>query len=444
MKVPSFDLVVIGSGPGGCRAAVQAAKLGKSVAVVERGGYGGYCVHTGTIPSKTLREVASRGGSFKDAFKRMRAVQAEEAAVVEAQLRRNKVQIFTAEASFVDAHVLELAAQGKKATRIRGEHILIATGSTPNRPADIPFGRPGVYDSDSILGLKKAPKTVLVIGAGVIGCEYASIFAHLGAKVTIADRRKELLRAVDAEAAEGLSLSLKAKRVDFVLGQEFSGFFAKGSAKLKWRVGGRVHAYDAVLVCMGRSAVTSPLGLGRAGVALDTRGNIPVDADFRTNVPHVYAVGDVIGVPGLAAAASEQGRIAASRMFGLPCPAFPESFPYGIYTIPEISLVGKREDELTAANVPFVAGRARFKELARGIILGDHDGFVKLLVHRETRKILGVHVLGSTASELVHIGQAAMALGAPVDFLVDNVFNYPTLAEAYKVAALQVVNQLGR
>lgn len=437
----SFDLVVVGSGPGGSRAAIQAAKLGRRVALVERGGLGGFCVHTGTIPSKTLREAAFRGLAFAAATKRMRQVRDAEAQVVEDQLRRNGVKLFRAEAAFSGPH--ELVLRGSRTVKVRAEKILLATGTSPIRHEEIPWATRGVYDSDTILGLRQLPKRLLVIGAGVIGAEYASIFAHLGSQVTLADRRQELLRAVDQEITDALRASLAAAGLRFALGLPFAFLpRAKGSANLKIKLGSRTQAFDAALVCLGRQSGLSSMNLAAAGLAADERGNLKVNDSFATSIPHIYAVGDVIGAPGLAAAAAEQGRIAACRMFGASCASFPGTFPYGIYTIPEISMVGKREEEL--AGIPFVVGRAHFRELARGLISGDEHGFVKLLVHRETRRLLGVHVFGTAASDLVHIGQAVMALDAPVDYLVDQVFNYPTFAEAYKVAALQVTNQLPR
>jgi NAD(P) transhydrogenase len=437
-----FDLVVVGSGPGGSRAAVQAAKLGKSVAVVEKGKAGGSSVHTGTIPSKSLREaaLASRGRSgFSAALDRMRAIVRAESKVVAAQLARNGVEFFRGTASFQSETEIQVGNE-----RIAGQSFVIATGTRPIRAAEFPFRLKGVHDSDSILRIQSLPGSLLVIGAGVIGCEYASIFARLGSKVTLVDRRKELLRTVDSEVVDSLRREFSAAGVDLMMGCEFGPIRqAKGSAKLELLVLGKARRFDAVLVCMGRQPNTEELGTSKAGLELDSRGFVPVDrATFRTKVAHIYAVGDVIGPPGLAAAAAEQGRIAACQIFNKECRSFPDFFPYGIYTIPEISSVGSSELELKEKQRPYVVGRAPFGELARGLIVGDKNGFIKLLVDRQSRRILGIHAIGMGASELVHIGQAVLALGAPIDFLVDNVFNYPTFAEAYKVAALHATNQL--
>lgn len=434
----SFDLAVIGSGPGGLRAAIQAAKLGYSVVIIEKDKAGGASVHTGTIPSKSLREAAlDPTTDFLSAAKRMRGVLAAESKVVLAQLERNEVEFVRGRAEFTGAN--EILVKGRK---IAAKHFVIATGTRPIRNPEFPFHLPNVFDSDSVLSLKKLPASLLIVGAGVIGCEYASIFARLGSEVTLVDRRQELLRSVDAEVIEALRREFKAAGVKLLLGCGLGPIAkVKGSANLEVKLDGRRKTFAAALVCMGRQPNTESLGLDKAGVKMAERGYIEVDRNsYRTSAPHIHAVGDVIGAPALAASSAEQGRIAACRIFQEPCPDFPASFPYGIYTIPEISSVGLLEEEAKKQNIPHVVGRADFRELARGIIVGDRNGFIKLVVHATTGKILGVHAIGMGASELVHIGQAALALGAPVDFLVDNVFNYPTFAEAYKVAALHAKN----
>lgn len=438
-----YDLVVIGSGPGGLKAAIQAAKIGKSVAIIEKHKAGGSSVHTGTIPSKSLREAAlgSRAKSeFSLSVSRMKAIVKAEAKVVADQLSRNGVDFFEAHAAFTGTNEISLDG-GKK---IQGEFFVVAPGTKPIRSTEFPFRKKNVHDSDSVLGLKTLPKSMLIVGAGVIGCEYASIYARLGSKVTLVDRRKELLRLVDHEIIESLQREFLAAGVELAMGCDFGPInAAKGSAKLEVKVNGAKRSFETVLVCMGREPNTKGMGLELAGVTLDERGYIVVDRqNYQTSTPNIFAVGDVIGAPGLAASSAEQGRIAACRIFKEPCPDFPASFPFGIYTIPEISSVGMIERELRDKNIPYVVGRASFKELARGLIVGDKNGFVKILVNPENRHILGVHAIGMSASELVHIGQAVLALKAPVDFLVDNVFNYPTFGEAYKVAALHVVNQL--
>ena len=436
-----FDLVVIGSGPGGIRAAIQAAKLGKRVLVVEKDRPGGNSVHTGTIPSKSLREAAMAGPKprFDLAMARMRQSVETEASVVEEQLKRNHVTLLQGTARFLSPQ--EISVGGRV---IAAPHFVIATGTRPIQQDEFPFGPGGAKESDQILSLRKKPRSLLVLGAGVIGCEYASIFARLGVKVTLADRRNELLRSVDHEVIESLRESFTESGIELLLGATVEKMKpARALRSVRLLLNGKKRGFDQILVCMGRQPNTDALDLDKAGIATDARGYIPVDrATFRTKVPHIFAVGDVIGPPGLAAASAEQGRIAACHIFGQTCQAFPESFPYGIYTIPEISWAGHTESELRERNIPYVAGIAPFAELARGIIAGHRTGFIKLLVHPDTRRILGVHALGHGATELVHIGQVTLKLGAPVDFLLENVFNYPTFAEAYKVAALNAANKM--
>lgn len=434
----SFDLLVIGSGPGGFRAAIQAAKLGKKVALVEREKWGGGCAHTGTIPSKALRQGALEGALFPEAMDRMRKVVAEESQVIHHQLERNGVTLLSGIARFTSPHEIAVGSETLSAA-----NIVIATGARPLRHKDIAWIA-GVHDSDSLLQLKERPKRLLVVGAGVIGCEYASIFARLGSRVTLCDRRMELLRNVDHEVIETLRAEFVDAGVEVELGCQL-GPIEKGESKgtIQVEMGGKRRMFDAALVCMGRTPNVEELELEKAGVSVDERGFIRVErTSFQTSQPHIYAVGDVIGAPALAATSAEQGRIATCHMYREPCGAFPDSYPYGIYTIPEISAVGALEVELREKGVPYVIGRAPFGELARGMIARETRGFIKILVHREKRRILGVHGIGAGASELVHIGQLAMAQGTPVEFFVTNVFNYPTLAEAYKVAALNALNQL--
>lgn len=445
-ETESFDLAVIGSGPGGMRAAVQAAKVGKRVAVVDKNAPGGGCVFFGTVPSKSLREAAlnpGRGG-FKASLERMKKVIAEESRVIAHQLERNGVKFLRGTASFVAQHELEVETAGAR-LRLHAQNFVIATGTSPRRVPEFSSAVGAVYDSDSILGLKALPKQLLVVGAGVIGCEYASIFAELGSEVTLVDRRHELLRGVDHEAVQALQARFGAQGIDVHLGCELGELKkgARGSGKLSLKVGTKTWSGEAVLVCLGRVANTAGLGLEKIGVDCDARGQVKVDPEsYRTSLGHIYAVGDVIGPPALAAASAEQGRIAASRLFVIPSEGIPAVVPSGIYTIPEISSIGQCEPELREKHIPYVVGRASFRELARGLISGQSEGFVKLLVHRDTRQLLGVHAFGHSASELIHIGQIAHTLKAPVEFLVGNVFNYPTFAEAYKVAALNALNQL--
>ena len=447
-----WDLLVIGSGPGGQRAAVQAAKLGKRVLVVERARIGGSCLHLGTIPSKALREaaLAEKGAAqLLTVMSRTHGVIAEEARLIERQLARNTVSYVHGEARFVSPHEVAIkTSSGER--RERAKKVFIATGTRPRRPSDIPFDDERVFDSDSILQLGIPPETMAVVGAGVIGCEYASIFARMGVKVTLFDRKEDLLPSIDPEITAALRLFFSEHGVEFVGGCEHSLVHTicerPGLTKTRMTtvVEGqtRLREFDVALLCLGRVGNVEALCLEAAGLAANDRGLITVNEVYQTAQPHIYAVGDVIGAPALAASSSEQGRIAATHALTGESSPFPKTFPYGIYTVPEISSVGAQESELKARGVEYVVGRAHYRELARGKIIDDDHGFLKLLVAKPDGRLLGVHVFGTSATELVHVGQTAMAFGATVHFFIENVFNYPTLAEAYKVAALNAVNQL--
>jgi NAD(P) transhydrogenase len=458
-----LDLIVIGSGPSGQRAAIQAAKLGKRVAVVERRlRLGGNSIHTGTIPSKTLREavldeLASRPLDMPDPIHpeqhERTAVQhlmdmtarvvGAETAVVREQLRRNDVGLLFGEGSFVDAHTVRV----RDDTTVRdytAEHVIIAVGTTPARPPDVEFDDATIIDSDGILKLKqRVPRTMTVVGAGVIGVEYASMFGALGTKVSIVDQRTRVLDFLDGEIGETLQYLLRRQNVTFRLNEKVAAVErSDGSVKTRLASGKEIRS-ESVLYATGRQGSTDGLGLENAGLEADKRGRIPVDEEYRTAVPTIFAVGDVCGPPGLAAAAMEQGRIATLHAFDQPVHLVPELIPTGVYSIPEIGMVGRTEEQLTQAAVPYVAGVSRWGELARGVMTGDETGMLKLLVSTEDRRVLGVHAIGTAATELVHIGQAVMGGGSSVDFLVAAVFNYPTFAESYKVAALDAVNRLG-
>jgi NAD(P) transhydrogenase len=426
-----FDLVVVGSGPGGQRAAVQAAKLGKRALVIERAGLGGSCLDRGTIPSKTLREAVldprkSHPIALAEVFRHMHGVIEAERNVIREQLRRNHVEVVAGQASFEDANTLRVESPAGAPARFRAERVVIATGTRPCRPAQISFdNNKNVFDSDTIFTIEQKPRRLLVMGAGVIGCEYASIFARADISVVLWDRREELLRSIDPEIVSALRTQLASDGIELRLGTAWP----------------EIESFDAVLVCMGRQGNTETLALDRAGLSHNERGLIEVNEHYQSAVPHIYAVGDVIGAPALASSSSEQGRLAAAHAFGVEAGRFPSSFPYGIYTIPEISSAGLSEEALKARGEAYVVGRARYSELARGRILGDENGFLKLIFDAHTRALRGVHVIGTGATELVHIGQVAMALGGTVDFFVEHVFNYPTLAEAYKVAAYNAFNQ---
>jgi len=457
-----LDLIVIGSGPSGQRAAIQAAKLGKRVAVVERRlRVGGNSIHTGTIPSKTLREavldeLASRPLDVPDPVHpeqhERAAVQhlmdttarvvGAETAVVRDQLRRNDVGLLFGDGSFVDEHTVRVRDESA-ARDFTAENIIIAVGTRPARPRDVEFDDATIIDSDGVLKLKRrVPRTMTVVGAGVIGVEYASMFGALGTKVTIVDQRPRVLNFLDGEIGESLQYLLRRQNVTFRLNEKVASVQRRDGGAATKLASGKEIPSETVLYATGRQGSTENLGLENIGLEADKRGRIPIDGEFRTTIPHIFAVGDACGPPGLAAAAMEQGRIASLHAFDQPVHHMPELVPTGVYSIPEIGMVGRTEEELTDGAIPYVAGISRWGELARGVMTGDENGMLKLLVSTEDRRVLGVHAIGSAATELVHIGQAVMGGGAPVDFLVAAVFNYPTFAESYKVAALDAVNRL--
>ncbi|MBO0802240.1 MAG: Si-specific NAD(P)(+) transhydrogenase [Nocardiopsaceae bacterium] len=456
-----YDLLVIGSGPGGQRAAIAAAKLDWRVAVVERPDMlGGVCLNTGTIPSKTLREAILYltgldqreiyGQSYRvkdeitvaDLTARTQHVVARENDVVRSQLTRNHVAIIGGTARFTGPHEVEVDDGGGRLRRASAEKIVIATGTRPARPPSVAFDDKTVIDSDGIIHLERVPRSMVVAGAGVIGIEYASMFAALGTKVTVVERRDRMLEFCDEEVVEALKFHLRDLAVTFRFSETVSSVEAHQQGAIALLHSGKKIPADTVLYSAGRQGMTENLNLDAAGLAADDRGRIRVDEFYRTAVPHIYAVGDVIGFPALAATSMEQGRIAAHHAFGetVHIPDTPQ--PIGIYSIPEISFIGRTEDQLTEACVPFEVGVSRYRELARGQIVGDSYGVLKLLVSPEDRTLLGVHVFGTGATELIHIGQAVMGCGGTVDYLVDAVFNYPTLAESYKVAALDATNKM--
>ena len=461
-----FDMLVIGSGPAGQRAAIQSAKLDKRTALIERKAVlGGVCINSGTIPSKTLREAvvylsgyrlrSIYGESYtvkqnitvEDLLFRTEHVIRHEIDVTRHQLQRNGVELINAEAVFVDPHTLRLSMVDHSGERtVTAANVLIATGTEATRDPKIPFDCQNIFVSDDILDIKKLPRTLAVIGAGVIGCEYASIFATLGVRVTLVDRQRRLLPFVDAEVVEALDYHLRQNRMTLRFGEAVSGIElvqngAETRVKIRLVSGKEINAEKA-LYSIGRTGATAKLNLAAAGLNADERGRLKVDENYQTEVPHIYAAGDVIGFPSLASTSLEQGRLAACHAFGVEAKSTPALFPYGIYTIPEISYVGKNEEELTQANVPYEMGKAGYREIARGQIIGDSIGMLKILFHRETRELLGVHIIGESASELIHIGQAVMSLGGKIDYFVNTVFNYPTLAECYKNAAFDGVNRL--
>ncbi len=462
-----YDLLVIGSGPAGQRAAIQGAKLDKRVAIVERKAVlGGCSVNLGTIPSKTLREAAlelcgyrSRefyGASYtvkqhitmQDLLFRTNRVIQHEIDVTRHQLMRNDVELLAATASFVAPDTVRLDyVDGASSRSVKARKIVIAAGAENTRTPHIPFDGERIFTSDDILDLDRLPRTLAVVGAGVIGCEYASIFAALGVRVTLIDKRDRLLPFVDKEIVDEFCHHLRENRATLRLGESVDKLEVVGDeAGARVRIhldSGKTIVAEKALYSVGRTGAASQLDLARAGLKPDNRGRLTVDQHFRTAVPHIYAVGDMIGFPALASTSMEQGRLAACHAFGIRAQSAPEWFPYGIYAVPEISMVGKNEEALTEASVPYEIGKARYREIARGQILGDVTGLLKLIFHSETRQLLGVHIIGEGASELIHIGQAVLSFGGTIDYFIDTVFNYPTLAECYKVAAFDGVNRLG-
>jgi NAD(P) transhydrogenase len=463
MGMQEYDLVVIGSGPGGQKAAIAAAKLGKSVAVVERGRMlGGVCVNTGTIPSKTLREavvyltgMSQRelyGASYRvkdkitpaDLLARTQHVIGKEVDVVRSQLLRNGIELYTGHGRFVDPHTV-MVEDPTRAERIevRARYIIIATGTKPARPAGVEFDENRVLDSDGILDLKSIPGSMVVVGAGVIGIEYASMFAALGTKVTVVEKRETMLDFCDPEVVESLRFHLRDLAVTFRFGEEVTAVDIGSAGTVTTLASGKQIPAETVMYSAGRQGQTDHLDLENAGLEADGRGRIFVDdTTFQSKVDHIYAVGDVIGFPALAATSMEQGRLAAYHAFGEPTAGMTELQPIGIYSIPEVSYVGATEVELTRDAIPYEVGTSRYRELARGQIAGDSYGMLKLLVSTEDLRVLGVHIFGTNATEMVHIGQAVMGCGGTVEYLVDAVFNYPTFSEAYKVAALDVMNKM--
>jgi NAD(P) transhydrogenase len=459
--VHDYELLVIGSGPGGQRAAIAAAKLDRRVAVVERPEMlGGVCLNTGTIPSKTLREailyltgVDQReiyGQSYRvkdeitiaDLTARTTHVVTRESDVVRSQLTRNRVAIIPGTARFTGPNEVEVDDGGGRTRKVSADNVVIASGTKPARPASVAFDEKTIIDSDGIIHLERVPRSMVVAGAGVIGIEYASMFAALGTKVTVVERRMRMLEFCDEEVVEALKYHLRDLAVTFRFGETVASVEAHPQGAIALLSSGKKIPADTVLYSAGRQGMTEHLNLEAAGLTADPRGRITVDEFFRTSVPHIYAVGDVIGFPALAATSMEQGRLAAHHACGEQTATNAVPQPIGIYSIPEISFVGRTEDQLTEACVPFEVGVSRYRELARGQIVGDSYGVLKLLVSPEDGKLLGVHVFGTGATEIIHIGQAVMGCGGTVDYLVDAVFNYPTLSESYKVAALDATNKM--
>jgi len=459
----TYDLIVIGSGPAGRRAAIQASKFGESVLVVEKGRrVGGVSVHTGTIPSKTLRETALNlsgwrergfyGRSYRvkqdlsadDLRERLEMTLGHEVDVLEHQFARNQVKTLRGEARFVDDTHIEVTGEGEERITIQGKRFLLAVGTVPFRPDSIQFDGTSVLDSDEILELKNLPKNLCVIGAGVIGIEYATIFSALDVHVTLVEPRDTMLDFIDRELIDDFTHQLRDRGMVLRFGSKVEKVtkLESGGCETVMEDGRKIRS-DIVLFAAGRMGATGPLNLPACGLEVDHRGRLKVEPEtFQTDVPHIYAAGDVIGFPSLASTSMEQGRIAVCHALGREAHKPPEFFPYGIYAVPEISTVGMTEEEVRDRGIAYECGVARFRETSRGQIMGLSSGMLKMVFSLKTRRLLGCHIVGEGATELIHIGQAVLNLHGTLEYFVENTFNYPTLAEAYKIAALDAWNRM--
>ncbi|HXM43968.1 MAG TPA: Si-specific NAD(P)(+) transhydrogenase [Bryobacteraceae bacterium] len=457
-----YDLIVIGSGPAGQRAAIQGAKSGKRVALIERREVvGGTCINSGTIPSKTMREAVLHLSGFEyqgiygvsyrvkekitmgDLGFRVQHVIKTETDITQAQLSRNGIEVIYGTARFVDpTHVRVENSRG--VSDYEAAIIVIATGTKPSMSPKVPLNGRTIINSDQILQMPEIPKILIVVGGGVIGVEYTCMFAALGMRVILVEKRPRLLEFADAEIVEALSYHLRDHRVTMRLNEEVESVEDTPTGVVANLMSKKKISGDALLYAVGRQGNVEELDLPSAGLEADSRGRIPVSPCYQTKQPNIYAAGDVIGFPSLASVSMEQGRIAAATALGIPVHSNPATYPYGIYTIPEISFIGKTEEQLTEDDIPYEVGVAYYREIARGQIRGDTTGRLKLIFNRETKEILGVHIIGEGASELLHIGQAVMILKGTIEYFVDTVFNYPTLAECYKAAAFNGLNKLTR
>ncbi len=460
MQSVEADLAVIGAGPAGQKGAIQAAKAGKNVVLVDRMGLlGGACLHQGTIPSKALRRAIldltgflqsayfgheHRKVSMQDLTFRINKVIEDQNLVLEQQCRDNGVNVVYGSARFLDDRNIEVLDENATPTsQIKTDFTLIATGSRPRHPIHVPQEPNLFMDSDEVFRMPDVPESIVVLGAGIIGCEYATMFAALGVNVLLVDRRDEVLRMVDAEVGVRFRQYIEHVGVDIRLGTKIEKLRRadSGIAEIVLQDGGFIQA-ERCFYSMGRVANVEGMNLEGAGIQLNDMGNVPVNALFQTECPHIYAAGDVIGAPGLASTSVEQGRLAVRNAFLLKSHHFPEFFPYGIYTIPEISSVGPTEEELEKMGVHYAVGRAEFGEIARGPIAGDTTGLVKLIFHAETREVLSIHIIGTNATELIPIGQMAIDFKVRVDYFIDTIFNYPTFSEGFRIAALNGLNKL--
>ena len=459
-----YDCVVIGTGPAGQKAAIQAAKLGKRVAIIERSAVlGGVQINTGTIPSKALREAALHltgaakrglmGQSYRvkkeititDLLAVSEQVIRHEWEMIRDQLERNGIELLWGNAHFEGPNLLQVV-RDDEAEMITADKFLLGVGTRPARPKHIPFDSTHVLCSDQLLNLQRLPKSMIVVGGGVIGCEYACIMATLGVRVTLVEGRHHVLGFLDTEITEAFQYFMRNNGITLRMGEKVEGIEKieqNGDTLVQATLeSGKRLAAQTLLYAVGRQGVCGELQLENVGIDYDDRGRLKVNENYQTSAEHVYAAGDVIGFPALASTSMEQGRRAICHAFGVPTDGFNKLFPFGIYAVPEISMIGKTEEQLTEEAIPYEAGICSYKELARGRLLGDDTGMLKLLIHQDTHKILGVHAIGTGATELIHIGQAVMALGGTVEFFIDTVFNFPTLAEAYKIAAYNGLNKL--
>lgn len=464
MAMRNYDLAVIGTGPAGQKAAIQAAKLGKSVAIIEKSKFvGGVAVNTGTLPSKALREAvlhltgASRRGLFGTSHRVKKKITLTDLIVVSQSVihsewdtitdafERNGIDLLWGTAHFEGPNLLQLESS-EESQLITADRFLIGVGTKPARPENIPFDGKSVLCSDQLLQLTDLPRSMIVVGGGVIGTEYACMMATLGIHVTLVEGRNHVLGFLDDEIAESFQYQMRKSGITLRMGEKVKGIekIVDGDATAVQAIleSGKKLQAETLLYAIGRQGMCKALALENVGLEYDDRERLKVNEFYQTAVPHIYAAGDVIGFPALASTAMEQGRQAACHMFGQPTHSMSDLFPLGIYAVPEISMVGKTEQQLTEAGIPYEAGIANYKEIARGQLLGDDTGMLKLLIHQDDHSLLGVHIIGTGATELIHIGQAVMALGGKAEYFVDNVFNYPTLAEAYKVAALNGLNKL--
>lgn len=456
MTKAEFDLVVIGSGPAGEKAAIQASRMRKTTAIVERHSVqGGVCIHTGTIPSKTLRETVlyiaglrqrSVYGlttpvrptvSVRELMYRTEQVVQQEVDVIQQNMARHRIEVIHGSGMIADKNTVVISDSDGSNRILKCQAIVIATGTRPRHPERIVFDNKFIYDGETIIDIDILPHSLTIIGGGVIGCEYASIFGHIGVQVTIVDSRERLLSFLDREIADALMYLMRKYRINLVLGDGDEEVYAENDRVVTITKSGRRVVSDRLLYAAGRLGNTENLGLEAVGIETDKNGLICVDEKYRTSVPNIFAAGDVIGFPSLASTAMDEGRIAVLHAFKTDDPSCINTLlPFGIYTIPEVSMIGETEENLIASGQEYETGMARYFELARGQIINDHDGMLKLIFDPQSRRILGVHIVGERATELIHIGQAVMSHGGSIDYFVDTVFNYPTLSEAYKVAAL--------